>query len=296
MEDAMTQLLTRLMDAQNGWARPLGDAVHGLLNRIFASPLRPLKDLLNGTWLGHPVHAAITDVPIGALTVTVILDLANQRAAADIALVLGILAMLGAALAGFADYTDTDGTARVRATLHSTLMIVALVVYLVSLALRAGNPTDRTVPVVLSIVGYLMITAGAYVGGDVVYALGNMVSRHAFRGAGTKWLPLEVEGTAGDVDLAMLPEGEPVKAKVGINPLVLVRVAGVVHALHETCAHAGGPLAKGRVVDGCIECPWHGSRFRLRDGTVCQGPAVYDQPRYEVRRGDAGGWEARRAS
>jgi nitrite reductase/ring-hydroxylating ferredoxin subunit/uncharacterized membrane protein len=292
----MTRLLTRLMDAQNAWARPLGDAVHGLLNRIFQSPLRPLKDFLNGSWLGHPVHAAITDVPVGALTVTVILDLANQRAAADIALVIGILTMLAAALAGFADYTDTDGTARVRASLHSTLMIVALVIYLISLAQRAGNPVDRTVPVVLSIVGYLVLTAGAYVGGDVVYALGNMVSRHAFRGAGGKWLALEVEGAAEPVDLAALPEGEPVKGKVGINPVVLVRVASEVHALHETCAHAGGPLAKGRVVDGCIECPWHGSRFLLRDGEVRRGPAVYTQPHYEVRRTDTGGWEARRAS
>jgi nitrite reductase/ring-hydroxylating ferredoxin subunit/uncharacterized membrane protein len=289
----MVRLLTRLMDAQDAWARPLGDAVHGLLNRIFGSALRPLKDFLNGTWLGHPVHAAITDIPIGALTVTVILDLANQRAGADIALVLGILAMLGAAAAGFADYTDTDGKARVRASLHSTLMIVALVVYLVSLAQRAGNPTDRTLPVVLSIIAYLIVTASAYVGGDVVYALGNMVSRHAFRGAGGKWLPLEVDG---GVDVGDLPDGEPARAKVGINPLVLVRVAGTVHALHETCAHAGGPLAKGRVVNGCIECPWHQSRFRLRDGQVAQGPAVYEQPRYEIRRAETGGWEARRAS
>lgn len=289
----MTALLTRLMDAQTVWAKPLGDAVHGLLNRIFQSPIRPLKDFLNGTWLGHPVHAAITDVPIGALTVTVILDLANQRAAADISLVLGILAMLAAAVAGFADYTDTDGTARTRASLHSTLMVVALVVYLVSLAQRSGNPADRTVPVVLSIVAYLIITAGAYVGGDVVYVLGNMVSRHAFRGAGGKWLALQVDG---GIDLSALAEGEPARGKVGINPVVLVRVADTVHALHETCAHAGGPLAEGRVVDGCIECPWHQSRFRLRDGQVAQGPAVYEQPRYEVRRGETGGWEARRAS
>jgi nitrite reductase/ring-hydroxylating ferredoxin subunit/uncharacterized membrane protein len=281
------------MDAQNGWARPLGDAVHALLNRLFASPLRPVKDFLNGTWLGHPVHAAITDVPIGALTASIILDLANQRTAADIALVLGILAMVGAAAAGFADYTDTDGQARVRASLHSTLMVIALILYVASLAVRSGNPTDRTAAVVLSIVAYVVLTAGAYVGGDVVYALGNMVSRHAFRAGGGKWLAVQVDSGR---DLSELPEGEPVRATAGSVPLVLVRVAGTVHALHETCAHAGGPLAKGRVVEGCIECPWHASRFRLRDGEVAQGPAVYPQPTYEIRRAEAGGWEARRAS
>jgi nitrite reductase/ring-hydroxylating ferredoxin subunit/uncharacterized membrane protein len=289
----MTRLLTRLMDAQDVWAKPLGDAVHGLLNRIFQTPLRPLKDFLNGTWLGHPIHAAITDIPIGALTVTVILDLANQRAAADIALVIGILTMLAAAVAGFADYTDTDGTARTRASLHSTLMVVALVIYLVSLAQRAGNPPDRTVPVVLSIVGYLIVTAAAYVGGDVVYGFGNMVSRHAFAWPSHKWRPLQL---AGGIDLGALPEGEPARAQLGDDGLVLVRIAGSVHALDATCAHAGGPLAEGRVVDGCVECPWHQSRFRLRDGTVAQGPAVYDQPRYEIRAAEAGGWEARRAT
>jgi nitrite reductase/ring-hydroxylating ferredoxin subunit len=136
------------------------------------------------------------------------------------------------------------------------------------------------------------MTAGAYVGGDVVYALGNMVSRHAFRGAGGKWLPLEIDGGIG---LGDLTPGQPVKAKLGINTLVLVREGESVHALHETCAHAGGPLSQGEVVDGCIQCPWHGSRFRLSDGVAQRGPTVYDQPRYEVRVGDSGP-EARRVA
>ena len=98
-----------------------------------------------------------------------------------------------------------------------------------------------------------------------------MVSRHAFRGAGTKWIRLDT----GDVtDLATLPEATPTKAKAGINDLVLVRIADTIHALHAACAHAGGPLAQGTVVDGCIECPWHGSRFRLTDGHVRRGPGA----------------------
>ena len=280
----MGRLLARLIDAQAAWARPLGDFNHRWLSALF-KPMRPVKDLLNGTWLGHPVHSAVTDVPIGALTVVLVLDLLGQSGAADVALVVGILAMVASAVAGLADYTDTDGTARVRATVHSALMTVALVVYLVSLALRAGAPADRTLPVVLSVIGYLLITAGAYVGGDVVYALGNMVSRHAFRGAGGKWIALEVDE---------IPEATLTKAKLGINTLVLYREGDAIRALHETCAHAGGPLSQGRVVDGCVECPWHGSRFRLADGHLARGPAVYDQPAYEVRRTEAGGWEARR--
>ena len=118
-----------------------------------------------------------------------------------------------------------------------------------------------------------------------------MVSRHAFRGAGTKWIALEpAETEGGDI-----PEGRPIKAKLGINALVLVRQGERILALHETCAHAGGPLSEGKLVDGgVIECPWHFSRYRLADGHVVRGPSVYDQPAYEVRRRDGGGWEARR--
>ena len=185
----MGRWLERLVRAQDRWAGPLGDFNHRWLSALFR-PLGPVKDWLNGSWLGHPLHPAVTDVPVGALFVAVVLDLLGQSAAADIALVATILFMVAAAVTGAADYVDTDGSARVRASLHSALMVVALVLLVISLGIRASNPTDRTVPVVLSIIGFLIVAAGAYVGGDVVYVFGNMVSRHAFRGAGGKWLRL----------------------------------------------------------------------------------------------------------
>jgi nitrite reductase/ring-hydroxylating ferredoxin subunit/uncharacterized membrane protein len=283
------RLLLRIIDAQAVWSRPLGDFNHRWLGALLR-PLGPIKDLLHGTWLGHPVHSAITDIPIGALLVAVLLDLMDQRAAADVALVITILAMLVAALSGAADYVDTDGTARARATVHSTLMVIGLVVLLVSLLLRSGDPADRTFPVVLAILGFLIVTGGAYVGGDVVYQLGNMVSRHAWRGRGVKWIPLDF----GDIDPAGLAEAEPVKVKAGINELAVVRIGPALYAMHAVCSHAGGPLAEGTVVDGCLQCPWHGSRFALSDGHVRRGPAVYDQPSYEVRSREDGGYEVRR--
>ena len=282
----MARFLLRLIDAQAGWAKPLGDFNQRWLAAIY-DHIGPLKDLAHGRWLGHPVHAAVTDIPIGALTITVVLDLMNQRAAADVALVVGILFMVLAALTGAADYTDTDGTALMRATVHSILMVVALVLYLVSLALRAGAPADRTIPVVLSIIAYLVLLAGAYVGGDVVYVLGNMVERHAFGSRGTKWQPLDLGG------LTEIPQMKPIRATAGSNKILLVREGDTIHAMHEVCAHAGGPLAEGKIVDGCIECPWHGSRFLLANGRARRGPTVYDQPRFEVRAA-AAGFEVRR--
>ncbi len=286
----LARLLLRVIDVQAVWTRPLGDLVHRFLHWLFH--LMPaVRDLLNGRWLGHPLHAVLTDAPIGILFLVIVFDVLGNPGAATVTLVVGILTMALAALAGFADYADTDGKARERATLHSTLMLVALVVYLVSLVARLGSGSvASTAGIWLSIVAFLVLTAGAYVGGDVVYVLGNMVSRHAFRGAGAKWIALD----PAELEAGAIPEGRPVKAKLGVNQLVLVRQGERILALHDTCAHAGGPLSEGRIVDGAIECPWHASRYRLENGHVIQGPSVYDQPAYEVRSREGGGWEARR--
>ena len=280
------RLLTRIVDAQAVWARPFGDFNHRWLSALFR-PIRPVKDFFNGTWLGHPVHAAITDVPIGALTVAVILDIVGQPVGADVALLIGVLSMLAAAVVGLADYTDTDGTGRMRATVHATLMVVALVVFLISLAIRAGNPPDRTVAFALLIVGYLIITLAAEVGGDLVYLIGTHVNRHAWRGAGAKWVKVDLG------DLPDIPEGGPTKLKAGINDIVVIRNGDTILALHAQCAHAGGPLAEGTLVKDQIQCPWHGSRFHLANGHVARGPAMYSQPAYELQKTETG-WEARR--
>jgi nitrite reductase/ring-hydroxylating ferredoxin subunit/uncharacterized membrane protein len=282
------RLVTRIVDAQARWATPVGDFNHRWLTALFG-PIRPVKDFLNGTWLGHPVHAALTDLPVGAMTVAIVLDIIGQHVAADVTVLVGVLSILATAVSGLADYTDVDGKARSRATVHATVMTIALVVFVVSLLIRAGNPADRAVPIILLVIGYLILTVGAEIGGDLVYLVGTNVNRHAWRGAGAKWVALDLGG------LPDIPEGGPTKVKAGINTLILVRTGETILALHETCAHAGGPLSEGTLVDGCIQCPWHGSRFRLTDGHVARGPAMYDQPAYEIRRSDAG-FEVRRAA
>ena len=281
------RFVTRLVDAQAGWARPFGDFNHRWLTALFR-PIRPVKDFFNGTWLGHPVHAAVTDVPIGALTVALILDIVNVPVGADVALLIGVLAMLGAAVVGLADYTDTDGTARMRATVHATVMVVALVFFAISLVIRAGNPTDRTVAFLLLVIGYLVISLGAAIGGDLVYLIGTHVNRNAWRGAGAKWVAVDLGG------LPDIPEGGPTKVKAGINDLVVIRNGDQILALHNVCAHAGCGLDGGTLVKDQIECPCHGSRYHLGNGHVARGPAMYDQPAYELRRTESGGWEARR--
>jgi nitrite reductase/ring-hydroxylating ferredoxin subunit/uncharacterized membrane protein len=280
--------VTRAVDAQARWSKPFGDFNHRWLSALFG-PIRPIKDFLDGTWLGHPVHAAVTDVPIGAMTISLIADLVGQPLVADVSMLIGVLAMVASAATGLADYTDVDGTARNRATVHGTLMTITLVIYTLSLVIRAGHPADRLVPIAFAIVGYLILTLAAEIGGDLVYLVGTHVNRHAWRGAGTKWVALDLG------DLPDIPQGGPTKLKAGINDLAVIREGDRILAMHAVCAHAGGPLGEGTIVGGDrLECPWHGSRYLLANGHVVRGPSMYDQPSYEVRRSDGGGWEARR--
>jgi nitrite reductase/ring-hydroxylating ferredoxin subunit len=283
----LARLFVRMVDVNEPWARPVGDFLVRLLRAILR-PIWPVKDFLNGKWLGHSLHAAITDFAIGALLSVSVLDVLGYPSAADLLLLVAVLGMLAAAGAGLADYTDTDGTARMRATVHATVMTTALVLYLISGALRLGSPADRTLPIAVGIIAALLVTVGAWIGGDVVYGLGNMVDRHAWRfWAKPKWQPL---------DVTEIPEGKLVKAKAGAQALVLVRQGEHVMAIHDVCAHAGGILSDGELVSGDreVQCPLHGSRFELSTGYKRRGPTTYDQPRYEVRRASSGGWEALR--
>jgi nitrite reductase/ring-hydroxylating ferredoxin subunit len=70
-----------------------------------------------------------------------------------------------------------------------------------------------------------------------------------------------------------------------------------VRVLSDHCAHLGGPLHQGRIVtdqgDLCVTCPWHGSTFRLADGSVVHGPATARQPAFETRVTDSGSVQVR---
>ena len=70
---------------------------------------------------------------------------------------------------------------------------------------------------------------------------------------------------------------------IGEVPVVVIRNAAQVHVLAERCSHLSGPLSEGTLEDGCLTCPWHGSSFRISDGTVARGPATAPQPVFQTR-------------
>lgn len=271
-------------------ARPLRGLSNGIAGvadgfyRILGAPGKLLQDLLNGSWLGHSLHAVLVDVVIGGATAALLLDVLRVlfsveglETATTWVLALAWLSAIGAILSGLTDYKDTAPNSAERdvAGLHGLVNIVATVAFTISLLQRLGDAHDGAFWTLL--LGYLVISVGGYIGGHVVFKYGYMVNHNAFnRGKRAK------QFTAA-VPVSEVPEGTPTKVMFGTTAVMLVRRGDVVHALKETCSHAGGPLSEGELKGDTITCPWHFSTFRLADGAVVHGPAGSRQVSYRAR-------------
>lgn len=251
-------------------ADPIGKAVGAVV--------RPgaLKDLLSGTWLGHPAHPMLTDVVIGSWTSSMVLDVVGgerSRPASDLLVGLGILAAVPTAATGLSDWSDTWGETRRVGLVHGIGNVAALAVYTASfLARRRGA---RKLGVGLGFAGGALATATAYLGGHLAFGRGVGVDAAVFEHAPADWTRVADEGS--------LKEDQPLLGKAGDAEIVLIRHDGVIRALADRCTHRGGPLHEGEVDGGTISCPWHGSIFTVVDGSVVRGPATAPQPCYEVR-------------
>jgi nitrite reductase/ring-hydroxylating ferredoxin subunit len=138
----------------------------------------------------------------------------------------------------------------------------------------------------LRLAGLAVISASGLLGGHISFRLAGGAN-HA------EEVPHLVKPGWQHLMLASdLPEGKLVRQWLGEVPVVAVRMGGTVHVLADRCSHMSGPLSDGELSDGeldggCLTCPWHGSVFRIADGSVARGPATAPQPAFEVR--EAGG-------
>lgn len=235
------------------------------------------KDVLSGTWMGHPLHPMLTDLPIGFWTSAFVLDLVGgkrSRPAADRLVAIGILSALPTAASGLSDWSDTIGEERRIGSAHAIANSVALVLYSSSWVVRRRGRRGKGL--VLGFLGATAASVGGYLGGHLVFRQGVGADRNAWKHGSDDWIDV--------ADDLSLKDGDPLAVEAGDDAVLLLRIAGVVTAISDICGHAGGPLHEGTFDDGgCVTCPWHGSVFRLADGHVVHGPATGHQPRYEVR-------------
>ena len=277
-------VLERAMDVvdEQHWLDRVAEPVQDRVLKALASggeAVRQVKNALHGVWLGHPLHPVLTDVPIGAWTVALMLDaVASGKPrgfsdAADAAVAIGVAGAVGAAATGVTDWAHTDGRPRRLGIAHALLNSLALGLYATSLVVRRRGA--RETGCTLSALGYGVMLTASYLGGHLVAK-----ERIGVDHAGDRDRPRDFTRALADRDLS---ESHPRRVEIDGVRVLLVKRGGTIFAIGETCAHLGGPLAEGRLEGDSIRCPWHGSRFALSDGRVLDGPATFPQPCFETR-------------
>jgi len=255
----------------------------GVIVGSYRKPPRRLKSLLNGVWLGHPLHPAITDIPITAWILTAVFDIIwlishTSWAAygAFVTVIVGLLGAVGAVVTGLTDWSDTYGAERRVGLDHALFNACATILYLVSFILRLlAGPGDGIVAVILGFIGLVSVLYASYLGGNLVFIKGTGVNHTAWEAGNEDYeavLPVE-----------RVEENKLYRVTVAGVPVVLLRQGSQFYAISATCPHAGGPLDEGDLEGDVVQCPWHGSRFCMRDGRALTGPAVVNAPRYDIR-------------
>ena len=264
------------LEALDPVASPLGKKIRQLV------PPGPLKDAMSGSWLGHALHPLLTDVPIGTWTSATLLDLLGGRHtddAAETLIGIGLAATLPTVATGYTEWADSeiaDAGVRRIGLIHAWVNGTAATLYGASLLARRRGEQHKGK--LLGLAGAATLGFGGFLGGHLSYAKGVGMDATVYETRPEEWT--EVDGAAE------LGEGEMRRTRIGDAEVLVARSGGRLHAMAARCTHRGAPLDEGKLADGCVECPWHGSIFALADGSVERGPASAPQASYAVRERD----------
>jgi nitrite reductase/ring-hydroxylating ferredoxin subunit/uncharacterized membrane protein len=253
--------------ALDRWA----DIAASTWSKLLAPP--QVRDVLSGRRLGHPLHPAAVLLPAGALLSASALDTTGEaalRPAARRLVGLGLFAAVPTILAGWSDWLDTEKAEKRVGIVHATSNAVGITAYGLSWVQRRRGGSGRAA----GFAGAAALGAGGWLGGHLAYAQGVGVDTTAFQSGPAEWTDV---GAASDVDDSLH------QVEVGGVVILLTRVDGRIAAIEDRCTHRGAPLSEGARDEGCVVCPWHGSRFTLPSGDVQRGPATRPQPSYRVR-------------
>jgi nitrite reductase/ring-hydroxylating ferredoxin subunit/uncharacterized membrane protein len=241
---------------------------------------RRIKDALHGVWLGHPLHPALAQFTLGSFVSAAALDLTGGQSRASSRLIaIGAVMALPTVAAGWADYADAHEEQQRLGIVHAALNGAGFAGFLTVLALRARGAGGAAR--VVSVAAGALAGLAAAIGGDLGYrrALGANHAEQVPHVGPADWQSLG--------PLADLPDGEPVRRQAGDVHVVVVRDGNAVHVLSDTCPHLAAPMSDGELgdagADATLTCPWHGSVFRVADGSVVHGPATSPLPCFDTR-------------
>jgi nitrite reductase/ring-hydroxylating ferredoxin subunit/uncharacterized membrane protein len=260
-----------------GWLRTLSDRMAAVL-----VPVRErhqdnlLLELMHGgRWVGHPIHPALSDLPIGLWAGVMVLDVMDRDPApgrgldaAGMLSAAGLLAAGATAVTGITDWTVSEEQDRRVGLFHGILNTVALGLQGASLGTRVAG--HRGTARALGAASLTVTAAAGYLGGHLVFTRGVMVNRVAWAAGPRRW--------ARALPDADLPDDSPTAVEAEGRQVMLYRHDGTLYAIDNVCSHSGGLLSRGTVDGLTVTCPLHGARFALADGCVGRGPASQPQP------------------
>ena len=260
------------------WLYTLNDRVTAVVQPVYDRYRdNPALELMHGgRWVGHALHPALSDLPIGLWWSAFVLDVLGKDVPAngtrlDPSATLsaaGLVAAAATATTGVADWNVSDGEDRRIGLFHGVLNAGGMTLQGTSLVARLSG--RRATARALGAAGLAVTAAAGFVGGHLVQGRAVMVNRVATATGPPRWVQAIAETD--------LPDDTPTGVEVEGRPVLLHRRNGEVHALDNRCSHAGGLLSRGEV-DGCtVICPLHRSVFDLRDGQIVRGPAHHPQP------------------
>ncbi len=257
-------------DELDALTEPLKRVIQGL-------PLGRLRGVLHGRPLGHPLHPALVQLPVGAWLSAAVLDVVpGSERAAHVLVAVGVVTAAPAAWTGWVDWAELHEQQMRTGLLHAASMVAAVGLYGASWAARSRG--RHRLGRALGFAGLAAAGGGAAVGGHLAYrqAAGANKAEPVLHLVRPGW------HTLGRTDEFTV--GEATRRMVGEVPVLVVwETDEVFHVLADRCSHSSGPLSEGKVADGCVTCPWCGSAFRLSDGWNVDGPATAPQPRFATR-------------
>jgi len=241
----------------------------------------------------HPLHPILVGFPITFFISTLLFDVtaawrSNESFShtASYLHVLGIISAIAAAIPGVIDYFKVippRSSAKKRSTQHGIINSTALLIFIGAWTYRNSHDPGISILILFEFLAVVLLGIGGWLGGTLVHR--NQIGiDHRYADAG-KWKEKNGERSGELLKVAKADE-------LGINQMMLIHANGKRIVLGRTeqefiafddfCTHSGGSLADGVMICGTVQCPWHGSQFDCKTGTVKAGPAKKPIPVYAV--------------
>ena len=131
----------------------------------------------------HPIHAMLVVFPIGLWVLSFVMDLIYYfEAGTEIwntvalyTMVGGIIGALAAAVPGFIDFLSLSGRRKRIATIHMSINLSLVALFIINSALRITGTSVVPGPIILSLIGVIFLGISGWLGGELVYVHGTAV-------------------------------------------------------------------------------------------------------------------------